>query len=95
MNDMINKFINIKKKLRILKIEIDEQHAIGSMSNALPISLRSSIESWDLFNDTEQSLEKFINKLQEWSRTLSEIEENTALLTSINNQRQQSDMECY
>lgn len=69
-----NKILGIKGKLSALGITVDDALVISSIIRALPESLRGFLDYWRFLDADQQSLDRFINKLNEKAKAISESE---------------------
>jgi len=84
VTDAVNKILTIKGKLQGHGVNMDDTMVISALINALPEESYSTfLQTWSMFDLEYQTLSKFVSKLLERTKALTEIEETAKAFRAI------------
>ena len=83
VDETVNKALTLKGKLNNLGIEIDGTLMIGAPIKALPNSFKTFLDHWSMLDVESQTQSRFIEKLLERTKSLSQDEEKAMIAAQV------------
>lgn len=81
-----NKILAIRGKLTDHQVELDDLMVISSIIRSLPNSFSTFLESWNMFDAEDQTLDKFVAKLLERAKSIEESESRESAFVALRDQ---------